>query len=192
LAQLDVCVQLERFWISNPAQSPEQSEKESKIQAFTLFLTASANNAFQGGEFQGDQSVMSCCKAPWRGCFPRNPLLSTIGLEVVRNDNAGPVNHLASAPSIFGENPDAMVYRPEPVQVQIGPQEDIERNIKNRCVDRIENENAFRFTEPKFSGSESADFLFKHPGGIPSAPTLAEIQEGANQSSAAEIEIYRA
>ena len=180
---MDVNVQLGRFWISNPAQSPQQSERGSKIQAFVDFLKASADNTFQGKEFQGEKLVRSWYKSPWRGIFPRNPLLSTVKLEVVGDNNAGTINQFAAAPGQFtGENPEPVLYNQ--VQFTQDPKNQIAENIKNRYGERIETEISM---SPIGYRSTGADFMFQHPIGIPSAPTLEEIQvqEGPYQPRAA-------
>uniref|UniRef100_A0A7S0MSJ9 Uncharacterized protein n=1 Tax=Cryptomonas curvata TaxID=233186 RepID=A0A7S0MSJ9_9CRYP len=175
---LDICVQLGRFWISNPAQSPLQSERDAKILTFVGFLKASAENSFQEN---GNKSVGSWYKAPWRGFFPRNPLLSTVKLEVVGDNNVRTINPRVSAPVPFpAENPEPVFY--SQAQITQDSKNQIKEEINNRSGERIEIETSLRPTEYKSTG---ADFMFQPPVGIPSAPTLEEIQEGSYQPSAA-------
>ncbi len=187
MLQLDVCVQLGSFWNSNPAPNQQQSERESKIQTFVNFLKTSADNGFQGKEFQGEKSVGSSYKAPWRGAFPRNPLLSTVRFEVVGDHGSETVNQLDSAPiQLSVENlPINLVTVPAfhrgQDKITQDSQIQIENEIKNRSGERIESENSLRTTEYTSTG---ADFLFQPP--TPSAPTLQQItgSEGQNQASA--------
>jgi hypothetical protein len=181
LLQLDICVHLGSFWINNPTQSPQQNDRESKKQNFIMFLKSSADNSFQGKEFQGDKSVGSWCKAPWRGVFPRNPLLSTVGLEVIGDYSIGAMNQEVFAPIHFtAENQEPAFY--SQVQIMQDSENQIGEEIRIGSGERIETENSLWTTEYKSTG---ADFMFQPPIGIPSAPSLEEIQEGPYQPSAA-------
>ena len=47
-----------------------------------------------------DDTVWEMCTKPWRGCFPRQPLLSTILLEVIGYNAEGASSHQIDANSL--------------------------------------------------------------------------------------------
>ncbi len=194
LSQLDACAQLGRFWNSNPARQPNESDKETKIQAFVFFLIKLASNPLGSNhftDFQGDQSAWSCCNAPWRGFFPRNPLCSIVKFNVVVANDLRRLHQSATVHiPIADDNPETSFCSSD--QVQTNQEHGLgEEEIQDTRGLSIEIENSFTTTE-----LESMKSPFQVPyhdlvNGNPSAPALGEIQEGQSKFSAATQEIYQ-